>query len=49
MSFESINSYNGEGSFMRHTNAETGVGQWWKPINLERNFPYVGTSKKGGY
>ena len=34
--------------FMRHTDAETGVGKWWEPIRLEWDFPYVGTGKKGG-
>ncbi len=35
--------------FGRHTDAETGVGQWWKPFDLDWDFPYVGTGKKGGY
>ncbi len=33
----------------RHTDRETGVGEWWTPFDLEWNLTYVGTGKKGGY
>lgn len=39
-------SYQG---FHRHTDKETGVGQWWEPFDLTWDFAYVGTGKKGGY
>jgi uncharacterized protein involved in high-affinity Fe2+ transport len=35
--------------FYRHTDKETGVGEWWAPFDLEWNFVYAGTGKKGGY
>lgn len=36
--------------FYRHTDKETGVGQWWQPFTQEWDFAYVGsTGKKGGY
>lgn len=36
--------------FYRHTDKETGVGQWWQPFTQEWDFTYVGsTGKKGGY
>jgi hypothetical protein len=35
--------------FFRHTDKETGVGQWWAPFDLDWEFAYVGTGKKGGY
>lgn len=35
--------------FYRHKDKETGVGQWWAPFDLEWEFAYVGTGKKGGY
>lgn len=38
--------YNG---FYRHTDKETGVAKWWKPFDLEWDFIYVGTGKKGEY
>lgn len=33
----------------RHTDKETGVGKWYKPFDVEWDFNYVGTGKKGGY
>lgn len=39
-------SYQG---FFRHTDKETGVGPWWAPFDLNWEFAYVGTGKKGGY
>lgn len=35
--------------FFRHTDKETGVGQWWMPFDMNWDFTYVGTGKKGGY
>jgi len=35
--------------FGRHTDKETGVGKWYKPFDVEWDFNYVGTGKKGGY
>ncbi len=35
--------------FARHTDKETGVGKWYKPFDVEWDFSYVGTGKKGGY
>jgi len=35
--------------FYRHTDKETGVAAWWQPFDLEWDFTYVGTGKKGGY
>ncbi len=39
----------GYDGFFRHTDKETGVGAWWKPFDLEWDFPFVGVGKKGGY
>ncbi|MBT3348560.1 MAG: iron transporter [Thiotrichales bacterium] len=39
-------AYNG---YMRHTDKETGVGKWWKPFDLDYDFTYTGSGKKGGY
>jgi len=39
-------AYNG---YMRHTDKETGVEKWWKPFDLEWDFTYTGSGKKGGY
>jgi len=36
-------------AFHRHTDKETGVAPWWEPFDLEWDFTYVGTGKKGGY
>lgn len=35
--------------FYRHTDKETGVGEWWVPFELEWDFTYAGAGKKGGY
>ena len=35
--------------FGRHTDKETGVGPWFKPLSLEYEFTYAGIGKKGGY
>ncbi len=36
-------------AFHRHTDKETGVAEWWVPFDVEWDFIYVGTGKKGGY
>jgi uncharacterized protein involved in high-affinity Fe2+ transport len=33
----------------RHTDKETGVAEWWAPFNVEWEFSFAGTGKKGGY
>jgi uncharacterized protein involved in high-affinity Fe2+ transport len=38
--------YNG---FYRHTDKETGVAEWWTPFDVEWEFSFAGTGKKGGY
>lgn len=35
--------------FYRHIDKETGVAAWWAPFDLNWEFAYVGTGKKGGY
>ncbi len=36
--------------FYRHTDKETGVGQWWAPFTREWDFVFIGSAgKKGGY
>lgn len=35
--------------FYRHTDKETGVGEWWAPFDVEWEFSYAGTGKKGAY
>ncbi|PPQ40311.1 hypothetical protein SAMN06265338_102405 [Rhodoblastus acidophilus] len=35
--------------FGRHTDKETGVGEWFKPFTTEYDFTYAGIGKKGGY
>lgn len=36
--------------FMRHTDKETGVAEWYKPITLNEEFAWIGSrGKKGGY
>ncbi len=35
--------------FYRHTDKETGVGQWWAPFQTEWTFVFIGAGKKGGY
>jgi uncharacterized protein involved in high-affinity Fe2+ transport len=39
-------AYNG---FFRHTDKETGVPEWWSPIEKSWSFVYVGTGHKGAY
>ena len=42
-------SANQHAHFGRHVDKETGVGPWFKPIELNYEFAYAGTGKKGGY
>ncbi|CAB3875949.1 iron transporter [Achromobacter mucicolens] len=35
--------------FGRHVDKETGVADWFEPFDLEYEFVYAGTGKKGGY
>ncbi|MBO9352735.1 hypothetical protein GG851_01925 [Bordetella petrii] len=35
--------------FGRHIDKETGVGPWFEPFELEYEFVFAGTGKKGGY
>jgi len=35
--------------FGRHVDKETGVGPWFEPFELDYDFVYAGTGKKGGY
>ena len=42
-------SANMHAHFGRHVDKETGVGEWFKPITVEFEFPYAGTGKKGAY
>ena len=35
--------------FGRHIDKETGVADWFEPFDLEYEFVYAGTGKKGGY
>jgi uncharacterized protein involved in high-affinity Fe2+ transport len=35
--------------FGRHVDKETGVGPWFSPIELNYEFAFAGTGKKGGY
>ena len=35
--------------FGRHTDRETGVRPWFKPLSVEWDFTYAGVGKKGGY
>ncbi|AZY48710.1 iron transporter [Bordetella avium] len=35
--------------FGRHVDKETGVGPWFEPIELNYEFVFAGTGKKGGY
>ena len=35
--------------FFRHTDKETGVAEWWTPFDVEWEFTYAGTGKKGAY
>ncbi|WP_048306148.1 iron transporter [Halomonas sp. PR-M31] len=33
----------------RHIDKETGVAEWYEPFEVEYDFVYAGTGKKGGY
>lgn len=35
--------------FFRHTDEETGVAEWWEPFDVEWEFAFAGTGKKGTY
>ena len=35
--------------FGRHVDKETGVAPWFKPFDVQYDFVYAGTGKKGGY
>jgi hypothetical protein len=39
----------GHAHFGRHTDRETGVGEWFKPFSLDYEFVYAGIGKKGAY
>lgn len=39
----------GHMAFGRHVDKETGVGPWFKPFELNYDFPFAGIGKKGGY
>ena len=42
-------SMNTHAHFGRHVDKETGVSPWFKPFELNYEFTYAGTGKKGGY
>ncbi|PHV10954.1 iron transporter [Chitinimonas sp. BJB300] len=42
-------SANPHAHYGRHVDKETGVGEWFKPVELNYEFAYAGTGKKGGY
>lgn len=42
-------SENKNAHFGRHTDKETGVGEWFKTFSVEYDFTYAGTGKKGAY
>ena len=42
-------SFNKGAMFGRHTDKETGVGPWFAPFDVNYEFVYAGTGKKGGY
>lgn len=42
-------SFNKASMFGRHTDKETGVGPWFREFDLNYEFAYAGTGKKGGY
>lgn len=42
-------SDNAHAHFGRHVDKETGVGAWFKTFDLNYDFTYAGTGKKGGY
>ncbi len=35
--------------FYRHTDKETGVAEWWAPFDVQWEFVFAGTGKKGAY
>lgn len=35
--------------FLRHTDAETSVPEWWEPFVYHGSFKFIGVGKKGGY
>jgi len=37
------------GGLFRHTDEETGVGEWFPPFHVNWTFAYVGVGKKGTY
>lgn len=42
-------SHNKHAHFGRHTDRETGVGEWFEPITVDYEFVFAGTGKKGAY
>lgn len=42
-------SANAHTHFGRHVDKETGVAPWFKPLDLQYEFTFAGTGKKGGY
>jgi len=42
-------SANQQAHFGRHTDRTTGVRPWFKPFEVEYEFSFAGTGKKGGY
>jgi uncharacterized protein involved in high-affinity Fe2+ transport len=42
-------SANQHAHFGRHTDKETGVGEWFKPFTVEYEFTFAGIGKKGAY
>ncbi|MDR1889709.1 MAG: iron transporter [Zoogloeaceae bacterium] len=44
-----ISPPNEHSHFGRHTDRETGVGEWFKTFVVEYEFTYAGIGKKGGY
>lgn len=42
-------SDNTHAHFGRHVDKETGTGPWFKPFDLNYDFIFAGTGKKGGY
>ena len=42
-------SANSHAHFGRHVDKETGVGPWFTPVEVNYDFTYAGTGKKGGY
>ncbi|MEO5659338.1 MAG: iron transporter [Polaromonas sp.] len=42
-------SANEQAHFGRHVDKETGVAPWFKPFDVNYDFTFAGTGKKGGY